>query len=428
MTWGCQMNEYDSSRLYDLMEDQQMVRAQSAEEADVILLNTCSIREKPQEKVFSELGRLEKIRKHNPNLRIGVGGCVGAQEGDQLLKRAKNVDFVFGPQTIHKVPELLNSAQSDELRLADVTFQEIEKFDHLPKPQLSGASAYLSIMEGCDKFCTFCIVPYTRGREVSRPPADILQEAIDYVEQGATEIVVLGQNVNAWSNLDLNFGWLLERLGEIPQLQRIRYTTPHPVDMTPDVIAAHAKVDKLAAHVHLPVQSGSNRILDKMKRLYTREQFIETVAQLREARSGMVISSDFIVGFPGETEEDFQQTIDLAKTIEFDTSYSFVFSARPGTPAEFLEDPVDLDIAKDRLARLQSVLEESAQRIRNNLIGKRVPCLVNGYAKRHASQMVARTDGYQIVHIDDVQPHLINQLVDVDITASTQHGLIGSFA
>ena len=368
-TYGCQMNEYDSQKTLEILKQDPSIEETSIpEEADIILLNTCSIREKAEEKVYSELGRLRKLKLKNPNLKIGVGGCVASQEGKNIFKRAPYVDLIFGPQTIHKVPSLL--AKENKIEAVDVSFPIEEKFDSLPEPEATGTSSFVSIMEGCSKYCSFCVVPYTRGDEVSRKPEQIFDEVARLIEQGVSEIIFVGQNVNSYQyTLDgrvLRLSDLIEVCGSIDGVHRIRYTTSHPLDMTDDLINVYSHVPQLVSHLHLPVQSGSNEILTKMKRNYSREQYIEIIEKLLIVRPNIKISSDFIVGFPGESSHDFQLTMDLIETVKFDASFSFIYSPRPGTPAAKLEDSTPLAEKKERLNILQTRVDELQTHYSNN--------------------------------------------------------------
>ncbi len=432
-TFGCQMNEYDSDKMADLLARHEgAVKTENAEEADIILLNTCSVREKPQEKVFHELGRLKKLKEKKPGLVIGVGGCVASQEGEAIIARAPYVDLVFGPQTLHRLPELIAARRASGQAQVDVSFPEIEKFDKLPAARVEGegaASAFVSIMEGCSKFCTFCIVPYTRGEEVSRPFEDVLTEVQALVEQGVKEVTLLGQNVNAYRGLtadgqEVDLAFLIETLAALPQLERIRYTTSHPREMTQRLIDVFATTPKLASHLHLPVQSGSDRILAAMKRGYTVLEYKSLVRRLRQARPDISISSDFIVGFPGETEEDFEKTLQLVDAIGFDASFSFLFSPRPGTPAAEMQDATPAEVKLERLQRLQKRLEEQAQAISQQMVGKIERVLVEGRAKKDPEELAGRTANNRVVNFKG-SPRLIGHFIDVRITAALPHSLRG---
>ncbi|MEW5782627.1 MAG: tRNA (N6-isopentenyl adenosine(37)-C2)-methylthiotransferase MiaB [Pseudomonadota bacterium] len=432
-TFGCQMNEYDSDKMADLLAGAEgAVKTDDPEEADIILLNTCSVREKPQEKVFHELGRVKRLKEKNPGLLIGVGGCVASQEGDAIIDRAPYVDLVFGPQTLHRLPELLAARRASGKPQVDVSFPEIEKFDSLPAARVegeAGASAFVSIMEGCSKFCTFCIVPYTRGQEVSRPLEDVLNEVQALIAQGVKEITLLGQNVNAYrgetaegDTVDLAF--LIETLAAIPQLERIRYTTSHPREMTQRLIDVYATTPKLASHLHLPVQSGSDRVLAAMKRGYTVLEYKSIVRRLRAVRPDISLSSDFIVGFPGETAEDFEKTMALIEEIGFDTSFSFLFSPRPGTPAAEMADDTPQEVKSQRLARLQKRIEEQAFAISQAMVGSVQRVLVEGRAKKDEQELAGRTANNRVVNFKG-NPRQIGRFIDVRITAALPHSLRG---
>ena len=427
-TYGCQMNEYDSQKTLEILKQDPSIEETSIpEEADIILLNTCSIREKAEEKVYSELGRLRKLKLKNPNLKIGVGGCVASQEGKNIFKRAPYVDLIFGPQTIHKVPSLL--AKKNKIEAVDVSFPIEEKFDSLPAPEATGTSSFVSIMEGCSKYCSFCVVPYTRGDEVSRKPEQIFDEVARLIEQGVSEIIFVGQNVNSYQHtLDgrvLRLSDLIEVCGSIDGVHRIRYTTSHPLDMTDDLINVYSHVPQLVSHLHLPVQSGSNEILTKMKRNYSREQYIEIIEKLLIVRPNIKISSDFIVGFPGESSHDFQLTMDLIETIKFDASFSFIYSPRPGTPAAKLEDSTPLAEKKERLNILQTRVDELQTHYSNNLAGTIQRCLVTGVSKKNINQLQARTECNRVVNFDFQNINILGKLVDINITQAYQRSLVG---
>jgi tRNA-2-methylthio-N6-dimethylallyladenosine synthase len=429
-TFGCQMNEYDSSRMADLMQAADgMTQTENPEEADVILINTCSVREKPQEKVFSQLGQFKPLKQKNPNLVIGVGGCVASQEGDAIVARAPFVDVVFGPQTLHRLPEMIAEKRASGRSQVDISFPEIEKFDRLPPPRVEGATAFLSIMEGCSKYCTFCVVPYTRGEEVSRPFDDVLTEAAQLVQQGVKEITLLGQNVNAYRGAMANgevadLGLLLEYLHEIPGIERLRYTTSHPNEMTPALVEAYARLPKLVSHLHLPVQAGSDRILMAMKRNYTALQYKSVIRKLRAARPDLHLSSDFIVGFPGETDADFEATMKLIRDIGFDYSFSFIYSPRPGTGASYMEDDTPHEVKAARLERLQAVLEAQGYENSKKMVGTTQRVLVEGHSKKDANQLAGRTDNNRIVNFDG-PAELIDQFTTVLITEALPHSLRG---
>lgn len=414
------MNEYDSSRMADMLSAENgMVETLTPEDADVILLNTCSVREKAEDKVFSHLGRFIPLKKANPNLVIGVGGCVASQEGDNIIKRAPYVDLVFGPQTLHRLPEMIKSSQSSGQSQVDISFPEIEKFDHLPPPRVEGASAFLSIMEGCSKYCSFCVVPYTRGEEVSRPFEAILTEAIQLAEQGVKELMLLGQNVNAYraeyQGAEADLALLIEYIAEIPQLKRIRFTTSHPNEMTERLIASFANIPKLAAQLHLPVQAGADRILMAMKRNYTALQFKSTIRKLRVANPNLTFTSDFIVGFPGETEAEFEATAKLMQDVGFDYSFSFLYSPRPGTPASYLTDETPQATKLARLAKLQALNEAQGKLISEAMLGTTQRVLIESASWKNASELAGKTDNNRIVDIVG-DANLIGHVVNVRIT------------
>lgn len=430
-TFGCQMNEYDSDKMADLLNAKKGLElTQNPEEADVILLNTCSIREKAQEKVFSDLGRMNLLKKKNPNLVIGVGGCVASQEGATIIRRAPYVDVVFGPQTLHRLPELIDQKQATGRSQVDVSFPEIEKFDNLPPARVDGPSAFVSIMEGCSKYCSYCVVPYTRGEEISRPFEDVLVEVADLADQGVKEVNLLGQNVNAYRGLMDNgeiadFAMLLEYVHEIPGIERIRYTTSHPKEMTKRLIEAHAKLPKLVPFLHLPIQAGSDRVLAAMKRGYTTLEFKSVVRKLYAARPGLTLSSDFIVGFPGETEEDFEATMKLIEDLNFDTSFSFIYSRRPGTPAADLHDDTPYDVKLKRLQRLQAQINKQAKAISEKMVGTIQKVLVEGKSRRDSEELSGRTENNRIVNFAG-SDRLIGQMVDIQITEVYTNSLRGA--
>ncbi len=404
-------------------------KTDNPEEADVILFNTCSVREKAQEKVFSDLGRVRGLKARNPDLIIGVGGCVASQEGAAIVSRASYVDVVFGPQTLHRLPELIAKRRASGRPQVDISFPEIEKFDHLPAAKVDGATAFVSIMEGCSKYCTFCVVPYTRGEEVSRPFDDVIAEAAQLAEQGVKEITLLGQNVNAYrGSMDdgaiADFAFLLECVHEIPGIERIRYTTSHPREMTERLIDCYEKLPKLVSHLHLPVQAGSDRILAAMKRGYTALEYKSLARKLKAARPDLCLSSDFIVGFPGETDADFEATMKLIEDVGFDASFSFIYSKRPGTPAADLPDNVPHAVKQARLERLQAVINAAAQEVNRNMEGTRQRVLVEGVSKRDAGELMGRTDNNRIVNFQG-QPRLIGQFINVTITQALPHSLRG---
>jgi tRNA-2-methylthio-N6-dimethylallyladenosine synthase len=428
-TFGCQMNEYDSDRISDVLrESQGMETTERPEDADLIVFNTCSVREKAQEKVFADLGRVKHLKRDNPALMIAVGGCVASQEGGSIVERAPYVDVVFGPQTLHRLPQLLERRRASGRPQVDVSFPEIEKFDHLPPPRVQGAQAFVSIMEGCSKYCSFCVVPYTRGEEVSRPFGDVVREVAALCAQGVKELTLLGQNVNAWRGaIDdhaADFAELLFFLHEIEGLERIRYTTSHPREFTQRLIDAHAELDKLAPHVHLPVQSGSDRVLAAMKRGYTALEYRSIARRLRAARPDLSLTSDFIVGFPGETEAEFEATLRLAAELGFDGSFSFLYSPRPGTPAANLPDETPGEVKSERLQRLQALLERQFQRASEAMVGTTQRVLVEGISKRRESELAARTANNRIVNFRGDKA-LIDSFADVRVSAVVSHSLRG---
>jgi tRNA-2-methylthio-N6-dimethylallyladenosine synthase len=429
-SFGCQMNEYDATRMVDLMREHDgMTQTDNMEEADVILLNTCSVREKAEDKVFSHLGRMIPLKEKNPNLVIGVGGCVASQEGEAIIKRAPYVDVVFGPQTLHRLPELIKAKRAENKPQVDITFPEIEKFDHLPPPRVEGATAFLSIMEGCSKYCTFCVVPYTRGEEFSRPFEDVLTEAIQLAEQGVKEITLLGQNVNAYrvqyEGIEADLAMLIETVAEIPQIERIRYTTSHPNEMNERLIACHANVPKLANQLHLPVQAGSDRILMAMKRNYTVLQYKGLIRKLKAANPALTITSDIIVGFPGETEKEFQSTLKLMRDVGFDYSFSFLYSPRPGTPASYLPDETAPEIKAGWLKQLQSENESNGDAISRAMLGTVQRVLIDGLSWKDPSLLAGKTDNGRVVDIA-ADARYIHQMVQVKITdVYNPHRLVG---
>jgi len=429
-TFGCQMNEYDSDKMADVLNlSEGLVKTDTPDDADVILFNTCSVREKAQEKVFHDLGRVRHLKLANPNLIIGVGGCVASQEGAAIVSRAPFVDVVFGPQTLHRLPELIAKKRETGRAQVDISFPEIEKFDHLPPARIEGASAFVSIMEGCSKYCTFCVVPYTRGEEVSRPFDDVIAEVADLAERGIKEVTLLGQNVNAYQGaLDeggtADFAYLLEMVHELPGIERIRYTTSHPREMTQRLIESYGRLPKLVSHLHLPVQTGSDRVLAAMKRGYTVLEFKSIVRRLREERPDLCLSSDFIVGFPGETEADFEATMKLIVDLDFDASFSFIYSKRPGTPASDYPDDVTAELKTQRLMRLQAQIEAQAQVVNQSMVGTVQRVLVEGHARKNAAELAGRTDNNRIVNFAG-QPRLIGQFVEVTVTQALPHSLRG---
>jgi tRNA-2-methylthio-N6-dimethylallyladenosine synthase len=427
-THGCQMNAYDSAKMADVLHAAKHLQlTDNPEEADVILLNTCSIREKAQEKVFSEVGRWRPLKEKKPNLVIGVGGCVASQEGENLLKRAPLVDMVFGPQTLHRLPELLEHVEKHQQPIVDISFPEIEKFDHLPEARAEGPSAFVSIMEGCNKFCSYCVVPYTRGKEISRPLDDVLAEVAELATQGVREINFLGQNVNDYQGPmheggHADLALLLQLTASIDGIERLRFTTSHPNAFSDNLVQAYAELPELANHLHLPVQSGSDRILALMKRGYTALEYKSRIRKLRAVRPDISLSSDFIVGFPGETDADFQATMDLVEHIGFDISYSFIYSARPGTPAAELPDPTPMAVKKQRLAELQALLNQQAQAISAGMVGTQQRILVTGLSRKNAEQLAGRTENNRVVNFAG-NPRLIGQFVDVEITEALPNSL-----
>jgi tRNA-2-methylthio-N6-dimethylallyladenosine synthase len=431
VTHGCQMNEYDSARMGDLLGDShQMIATDDPKDADVILLNTCSIREKAQEKVFHQLGRWKHLKESNPDLIIGVGGCVASQEGDAIAKRAPFVDLVFGPQTLHRLPEMMETRKSDGTVVVDISFPEIEKFDNLPTPEADGVSAFVSIMEGCSKYCSFCVVPYTRGEEVSRPMADVLAEVSALAEQGVREVNLLGQNVNAYrgempDSSICDFADLLPYVAEIEGIDRIRYTTSHPVEFSDGLIKAYAQIPELVSHLHLPVQSGSDRILMAMKRGHTAIEYKSKIRRLREIRPDISISSDFIIGFPNESEDDFAATMKLINDIGFDTSFSFIYSARPGTPAADLADNTPEAVKKQRLKILQDRISQNAANISRRMVGKQETLLVSGISKKDPGQLQGRTENNRVVNFRSNDHSLIGQFAKVMITEALPNSLRG---
>ncbi len=432
-TNGCQMNEYDSSKMADvLLQSHGLEKTEQLEEADVILLNTCSIREKAQEKVFSQLGQWREYKKKNPHVIIGVGGCVASQEGSDIVKRAPYVDLVFGPQTLHRLPALLEERLASKKSVVDISFPEIEKFDHLPAPRAEGPIAFVSIMEGCSKYCSYCVVPYTRGEEISRPFDDVLAECYQLAQQGVREINLLGQNVNDYRGLMENgeiadLALLIHYLAAIEGIGRIRYTTSHPLAFSDNLINAYAEVPELANHLHLPVQSGSDRILAMMKRGYTALEFKSKIRKLRKIRPDIRLSTDIIVGFPGETDKDFQDTMDLVHEIGFDTSFSFIYSPRPGTPAANLPDETPMDVKKQRLKILQDRILLQAFHYSEALIGSTQRVLVTGPSKKNPSQLAARTECNRVVNFDG-PADLQGQFVHVFITEAQPNSLRGRLA
>ncbi len=429
-THGCQMNEYDSARMFDLLhENRDMERVDTAEEADLLLLNTCSIREKAQEKVFHQLGRWRELKKAKPGMKIAVGGCVASQEGEMIGKRAPYVDVVFGPQTLHRLPELLDASGGSK-PVVDISFPEIEKFDRLPEPTVSECQAFLTIQEGCSKYCSFCVVPYTRGEEVSRPLDDILAEAVHLADQGVREVNLLGQNVNAYRGLShdgeiIDMATLVTYIAAIDGIDRIRYTTSHPVEFNQNLIDTYDSVPELVSHLHLPVQHGSDRILALMKRNHTVLEYKSIIRKLRAIRPNISISSDFIIGFPGETEKDFEDTMNLINEIGFDHSFSFIYSARPGTPAADLSDDTPMEVKKQRLNILQTRILQHAATISEAMVGTTEPVLVTGVSKKDPGELQGRTENNRVVNFRAESHAIIGQIVDMKIAAALPNSLRG---
>lgn len=429
-THGCQMNEYDSGKMADVLAASHGLElTDQAENADVILINTCSIREKAQEKVFSQLGRWKKLKRDNPRVVIGVGGCVASQEGEAIIKRAPLVDMVFGPQTLHRLPSMLDEVLETGAHPVDVSFPEVEKFDNLPAPGAQGGSAFVSVMEGCSKYCTYCVVPYTRGEEISRPFDDVVAECAALADQGVREINLLGQNVNAYrgpmhDGTTADLALLIHYVAGIDGVERIRFTTSHPMEFSQSLVDAFGEVPKLANYLHLPVQSGSDRVLSLMKRGHTVLEYKQKIRRIRANRPDIALSSDFIVGFPGETEKDFEDTLRLIEELDFDQSFSFIFSPRPGTPAASLPDDTPLEVKKERLQRLQQQLNRQATRYSRAMVGSRQRILVEGISKKDERQLSGRTENNRVVNFDG-QPRLVGHFVDVEITEALSHSLRG---
>ncbi|MGZ5062951.1 MAG: tRNA (N6-isopentenyl adenosine(37)-C2)-methylthiotransferase MiaB [Usitatibacter sp.] len=429
-TFGCQMNEYDSEKMADVLAGAEgYEKTSDPEKADLILFNTCSVREKAQEKVFADLGRVRELKRANPALMIGVGGCVASQEGAEIVRRAPFVDLVFGPQTLHRLPQLLAQRRATGKPQVDISFPEIEKFDHLPPARTEGSSAFVSIMEGCSKYCSFCVVPYTRGEEVSRPLEDVLAEVRHLAGNGVKEVTLLGQNVNAYRGTladgePADFALLLGQVAKLEGIERIRYTTSHPLEFTQRLIDVYAKLPKLVSQVHLPVQSGSDRVLAAMKRNYTAMEYRSIIRRLRAARPGISISSDFIVGFPGETEADFEATMKLVEDVRFDGSFSFIYSPRPGTPAANLADDTPHSVKLERLQRLQKRIQGLSEEYSQAMVGTRQRVLVEGVSRKDSSELAARTDNNRVVNFAG-PPSLMGRFVDLDITYAYPHSLRG---
>jgi len=432
-TFGCQMNEYDSDRMSDVLAAAEgFEKTSDPAQADLILFNTCSVREKAQEKVFADLGRVRALKQAKPGLLIGVAGCVASQEGEEIVRRAPFVDLVFGPQTLHRLPQLMAQRRATGVAQVDVSFPEIEKFDHLPPARVEGSSAFVSIMEGCSKYCSFCVVPYTRGEEVSRPLGDILAEARHLAANGVMELTLLGQNVNAYrgelpDGTPADFALLLGQVSKIEGIERVRYTTSHPLEFTQRLIEAYAKLPKLVSHLHLPVQSGSDRILSAMKRAYTALEYRSIVRRLRAVRPGISLTTDFIVGFPGETEADFEATMKLVEDVRFDGAFSFIYSPRPGTPAASLRDETPHSVKLERLQRLQARLQQLYDGYSQAMVGTRQRVLVEGRARKNAADIAARTENNRVVNFTG-PASLIGRYVEVEITQAYPHSLRGRIA
>ena len=430
-TFGCQMNEYDSAKMADVLhESHGVVQVQEPKDADILLLNTCSIREKAQEKVFSLLGRFRQLKELNPNIVIGVGGCVASQEGELIRKRAPYVDLVFGPQTLHRLPQMLDEVSKIHHPVIDVSFPEIEKFDNLPEPRAEGPSAFVSVMEGCSKYCTFCVVPYTRGEEISRPLDDVIAEVASLAGQGVIEVNLLGQNVNAYRGEThegdtADLALLIHYIAQIEGIQRIRYTTSHPNEFSDSLVEVYREIPELVSFLHLPVQSGSDRILSMMKRGHSALEYKSKIRRIREARPDIYLSSDFIVGFPGETEADFQATMQLIEDIRFDQSFSFIYSPRPGTPASSLPDDVPMTVKKQRLSQLQARINEFAHEYSQQMVGSIQKVLVHGVSKKDTSEVAGRTENNRVVNFDPQGQDLIGRIIPVKITDAYSNSLRG---
>ena len=430
-THGCQMNEYDSARIEDLLQSSHNLETtENPDEADVLLLNTCSIREKAQEKVFHQLGRWKKLKDKNPDLVIGVGGCVASQEGEAIAKRSPFVDVIFGPQTLHRVPDMIDAKKPEGPVVVDVTFPEIEKFDKLPEPSVEGPSAFVSIMEGCSKYCTFCVVPYTRGEEVSRPFDDVIAEIAGLAEKGVKEVNLLGQNVNAYlgpnhEGEEVDFAELLHFVAAVPGIERIRYTTSNPLEFTDALIDCYATIPELVSHLHLPVQSGSDKILAAMKRGHNRDEYLRKIERLKTIRPDISMSSDFIIGFPGETDQDFEDTMDLIHQVGFDLSFSFIYSARPGTPAAEMSDDTPATTHKQRLKILQDRINQNAQQISRRMVGNIERILVTGVSRKDPGQLQGRTENNRVVNFSALDQSLIGNFCEVIITEALPNSLRG---
>ncbi len=428
-TFGCQMNEYDSAKMVDVLSASEPIETtEQPEEADIILFNTCSVREKAQEKVFSDLGRARDLKAIKPNLIIGVGGCVASQEGEAIVRRAPYVDVVFGPQTLHRLPNLIHARQNTGRPQVDISFPEIEKFDHLPAPRVEGPTAFVSIMEGCSKYCSFCVVPYTRGTEVSRPSIDVLTEIAELAQQGVREVTLLGQNVNAFvdAHASIDFTGLLELVCEVPGIERVRFTTSHPKEFSARLIEAFARLPKLASYVHLPVQSGSDRVLAAMKRGYTALEFKSIVRRLRAARPDVAISSDFIVGFPGETEEDFEATMRLIDDCGFESAYSFIYRPRPGPPAADLPDAVSAEEKLARLQRLQARIDQNSRQLGESMQGSKQTVLIEGPARKNPKEFMGRTSNNWVVNFAPSPQQAVGDFIQLRIETALPHSLRGA--
>ncbi|MEX2488266.1 MAG: tRNA (N6-isopentenyl adenosine(37)-C2)-methylthiotransferase MiaB [Pseudomonadales bacterium] len=430
-THGCQMNEYDSSKMIDVLKASHGYElTDNEQEADLLLLNTCSIREKAQEKVFHQLGRWKHLKDANPDVKIGVGGCVASQEGSAISRRAPYVDVIFGPQTLHRLPELIDSSAVSSATQVDISFPEIEKFDRLPEPTVEGPTAYVSIMEGCSKYCSFCVVPYTRGEEISRPLRDVLREIVQLAEKGVREVNLLGQNVNAWradagDGTVADLAFLISVISEIDGIDRIRYTTSHPIEFSDNLIEVYGEIPELVNHLHLPVQSGSDRILARMKRGHTVLEYKSKIRKLRKIRPDISLSSDFIIGFPGETADDFKATMDLIEEIGFDHSFSFIYSPRPGTPAASIPDETPMEVKKERLALLQEKINSQAMDISRSMVGTRQQVLVTGLSRKDPGQFQGRTENNRVVNFRAYSPDYIGTFAGLEITEALPNSLRG---
>jgi len=430
-TFGCQMNEYDSRRIADLLgKSHGLELTDDPSDANLLLMNTCSVREKAAEKVFSQLGRWRKWKERNTDLVIGVGGCVASQEGDQILRRAPYVDVIFGPQTYHRLPQLYDQVLAERKPRVDISFPEIEKFDSLPPPSVNGPRAFVSVMEGCSKYCSFCVVPYTRGEEFSRSFDDVITEVYELASKGVREVTLLGQNVNAYNGSrygggSIDFADLIRYVAVVDGIDRIRYTTSHPVDFDHRLVELYGEVPELVNHVHLPVQSGSNRILSKMKRQYTISEYENIVDDLRSYRPDISLSSDFIVGFPGETDQDFEKTMELISRVGFDQSFSFIYSTRPGTPAAEFRDPVSVAVKQKRLSRLQEAISSMASAISRSMIGSQQRVLVDGYSRKNTNQLSGRTENNRVINFS-ANPDLVGEFVDLLVSEALSNSLRGS--